>query len=202
MECLLGIKCRDFVIVAADMTKAHSIMVMKTDENKLHTLSNKIVMAISGEQGDTTQFAEYIAKNIQLYKMRNGYELGAKAAANFTRRNLAEGLRSRNAYHVNMLLAGYDDQEGPQLYFVDYLASLANVKFASHGYGGFFSLAIMDRYYSEDLTPEEAYDIMKKCIREVHQRLIVNLPNFKLQIIDKDGIRDLPAITAQGLAKE
>ena len=29
-------------------------------------------MAVSGESGDTTQFAEYIAKNIQLYKMRNG----------------------------------------------------------------------------------------------------------------------------------
>lgn len=52
-------------------------------------------MAISGEKGDTTQFAEYIAKNIQLYKMRNGYELSPTAAANFTRRNLAEALRSR-----------------------------------------------------------------------------------------------------------
>ncbi|KAK5648794.1 hypothetical protein RI129_003686 [Pyrocoelia pectoralis] len=202
MECLLGMKCKNFVIVAADMTKAHSIMVMKTDENKLHKLSNKIVMAISGEQGDTTQFAEYIAKNIQLYKMRNGYELGPKAAASFTRRNLAEALRSRNAYHVNMLLAGYDDQEGPHLFFVDYLASLADVKFSSHGYGGYFSLSIMDRYYSEDLTPDQAYDVMKKCVREVHQRLIINLPNFKVQIIDKDGIRDLPCITAQGLAKE
>lgn len=51
-------------------------------------------MAVSGEQGDTIQFAEYIAKNIQLYKMRNGYELGPQAAANFTRKNLADALRS------------------------------------------------------------------------------------------------------------
>jgi 20S proteasome subunit beta 4 len=29
-------------------------------------------MAVSGESGDTKQFAEYIAKNIALYKMRNG----------------------------------------------------------------------------------------------------------------------------------
>lgn len=51
-------------------------------------------MGVIGDTGDTTQFAEYIAKNIQLYKMRNGYELGPTAAANFTRRNLAEYLRS------------------------------------------------------------------------------------------------------------
>jgi 20S proteasome subunit beta 4 len=29
MECLLGIAFRDFVLIAADMTNAHSIMVMK-----------------------------------------------------------------------------------------------------------------------------------------------------------------------------
>ncbi|KRT83197.1 hypothetical protein AMK59_4266, partial [Oryctes borbonicus] len=152
MECIIGIKFNDFVLIAADKTNAHSIIVMKTDENKLYQLSNNIVMAISGEKGDTTQFAEYIAKNIQLYKMRNGYELSPTAAANFTRRNLAEALRSRNAYHVNLMLAGYEKQEGPQLYFMDYLASLANVKYAAHGYGGFFSLSIMDRYHLPNLT--------------------------------------------------
>jgi 20S proteasome alpha/beta subunit len=35
-------------------------------------LSDQLVMLITGESGDTVQFAEYIEKNIQLYKMRNG----------------------------------------------------------------------------------------------------------------------------------
>jgi hypothetical protein len=35
-------------------------------------LIDRLVMATSGESGDTTQFGEYIEKNIQLYKMRNG----------------------------------------------------------------------------------------------------------------------------------
>lgn len=35
-------------------------------------LSSKLLMLVSGESGDTTQFAEYIEKNVQLYKMRNG----------------------------------------------------------------------------------------------------------------------------------
>ena len=58
-------------------------------------LSDSLLMAVTGESGDTTQFAEYIEKNIQLYKMRNGYELSPNAAASFTRRNLADSLRSR-----------------------------------------------------------------------------------------------------------
>lgn len=97
-------------------------------------LSEKILLLCVGEAGDTVQFAEYIQKNVQLYKMRNGkdpqddgcllffllealslnltcsftpknklffitlsvgYELSPAAAANFTRKNLAEYLRSR-----------------------------------------------------------------------------------------------------------
>ncbi|XP_072388842.1 proteasome subunit beta type-2-like [Diabrotica undecimpunctata] len=199
MECLLGIKFNDYVLVAADMTAAQSIIVMKTDESKLHKLSNKLVMAVSGESGDTTQFAEYIAKNIQLYKMRNTYELSPQEAAAFTRRNLADALRSRSAYHVNLLLAGYDDKEGPQLYYMDYLASIASVDYAAHGYGGFFSLSIMDRNYRKNLSKEEGYELLKKCVKEVQKRLIINLPNFKVQCVDKNGIQDMPTITAKDL---
>ena len=62
-----------------------SIMVMKSDQKKYLELSDRLIMAVSGESGDTSQFAEYIQKNIELYKMRNGYELSPAAAANFTR---------------------------------------------------------------------------------------------------------------------
>ncbi|XP_011308263.1 proteasome subunit beta type-2 [Fopius arisanus] len=202
MECLIGIQFRDFVLVAADMTTAQSIMVMKTDEHKIHKISDKLVMAVSGEQGDATQFSEFIGKNIQLYKMRNGYELSPKAAATFTRRKLADYLRSRTPYHVNLLMAGYDDETGPELFFIDYLASCVKAPYACHGYGGFFSLTILDRYHRYDMNEEQAYDLLKKCVSEVHKRLIVNLPNFKVQKITKDGIVNLPPVTAQDLAVE
>lgn len=50
---------------------------------------------------------------------------------------------------VNLLLAGYDKIEGPELYFMDYLASMNKCPFAAHGYGSFFTLSILDRYYTE-----------------------------------------------------
>lgn len=103
---------------------------------------------------------------------------------------------------MNLLLAGFDEKLGPQLYFMDYLASLVELKYAAHGYGGFFSLSIMDRYHLDTLQREEAYELLKKCVKEVQQRLIVNLPNFKVQIVDAHGIHDLPDITAKDLAVE
>merc|ERR1711978_120027 len=197
----IGMQFDDFVMVATDQTNARSIMVMKSDQNKFFNLSDRLVMAVSGESGDTTQFAEYIAKNIQLYKMRNGYELSPAAAANFTRRNLADYLRSRTPYQVNLLIAGFDSETGkPELYFMDYLASMIKTKFAAHGYGGFFTTALMDRHYRSNMNKEEAYKLMIECVKEVQKRLILNLPNFAITIVDKDGVSKMDPINPQVIA--
>ena len=81
------------------------------------------------------QFAEYIQANIQLYSMRNDTDLGPSAVANFVRGELAKSLRSKKPYTVNLLLGGLDPiTEKPSLYWLDYLAALAPVPYAAHGY--------------------------------------------------------------------
>ncbi|VDP02465.1 unnamed protein product [Schistosoma margrebowiei] len=122
------IKMNDFVLLAADMRCAHSILTIKHDESKMFKFSKRVLAAVCGESGDTSQFSEFIQQNMQLYEIRNGYELTPSAAANFTRNNMAESLRSRQSpYFVNLLIAGFDLQTGPELYFLDYLASLIKV---------------------------------------------------------------------------
>ncbi|XP_072357249.1 proteasome subunit beta type-2 [Scyliorhinus torazame] len=199
MEYLIGIQGRDFVLVSSDRVAASSIVAMKHDYDKMFKLSEKIMLLCVGEAGDTVQFAEYIQKNVQLYKMRNGYELSPSAAANFTRKNLAEYLRSRTPYHVNMLLAGCDEHEGPALYYMDYLAALAKAPFAAHGYGAFLTLSILDRYYKPDLTREEAVELLKKCLQEIQKRFILNLPSFTVRIIDNNGVHDMEQISVSNL---
>jgi 20S proteasome subunit beta 4 len=100
---------------------------------------------------------------------------------------------------VNLLIAGYDPKKGGELYFMDYLGTLAKTPFVAHGYGGLFSLSVMDRYYKPNATKEEAVEIIKNCIREVQQRLIINFPNFQLKFVDKDGISDGGMINAADL---
>lgn len=95
--------------------------------------------------GDCSHFGEFIQKNLKLNELRNGHEASPHAAANYTRTQLATALRSRNSYQVNLLLGGYDEDEGPSLYYIDYLAAMAKVPFAAHGYGSFFTLSTMDR---------------------------------------------------------
>ncbi|KAJ3136529.1 Proteasome subunit beta type-4 [Irineochytrium annulatum] len=191
-EVLLGIVGKDFVLTASDSTSARSIVVQKQGEDKSRKLNDHNVVLFSGEAGDTVQFTEYLQRNVQLYEIRNGVALSTQAAASFTRRELANSLRSRNPYNVNLLVAGFDPKTStPALYWLDYLASSVKLNFAAHGHASYFVMSTMDRYWKEGLTVPEAVSLLRKCIDELKVRYIVNLPHYEVKIIDKDGIREI-----------
>lgn len=80
--------------------------------------------------------------------MRNQSELSPAAVANFVRGELARSLRSRKPYTVNLLLGGMDPiSQEPSLYWVDYLASLAPVPYAAHGYAQYESFPSSARHH-------------------------------------------------------
>ncbi|KAH9618776.1 hypothetical protein KSS87_008063 [Heliosperma pusillum] len=189
MECVFGLVGNGFSIIAADTSAVNSILVHKSNEDKVMILDSHKLMGASGEAGDRVQFTEYVQKNVALYQFRNGIPLSTAATANFTRGELATALR-KNPYSVNILLAGYDKETGPSLYFIDYIATLHKVDKAAFGYGAYFALSMMDRHYHSGMSLEEATDLVDKCILEIRSRLVVAPPNFVIKIVDKDGARE------------
>jgi len=51
MDISFALKGKGYVIVAADTTAARSIVKMKSDEDKIKSLSEHLLMAYSGEPG-------------------------------------------------------------------------------------------------------------------------------------------------------
>ncbi|KAK0558636.1 Proteasome subunit beta type-4 [Tilletia horrida] len=192
MEALFGITVKGATIIATDCNAARSIVKMKTDEDKQKILSKHLVMASSGESGDTLVFTEYIERNLRLYGIRNHVELRPKAAAAWVRNELAKSLRSRNAYQVNLLLGGFDiPSSTPALFWIDYLGTLANVPFAAHGYGAHFTMGTLDRYHRLDMSVDEGLVLLRRCIGELQKRFIVDLGRFKVRVIDNQGVREV-----------
>ena len=189
-EALFGIVGKDFVLLAADRNAARSIVQYKADEDKLTELDQYKLLGATGPTGDRNNFCEYIQKNMTLYELRSGVSLSTHAAANYTRNQLAEALR-QNPYQVSLLLGGWDKTAGPSMYYMDYLGSMHQMKIAAHGYASYFALSIMDRYWKEDMTVDEAMDLLRKCIDELKTRFILSLQEFKIKIVSKDGIKDL-----------
>lgn len=135
------------------------------------------------------------------------------------RRALADSIRSRRPYAVNVLLGGYDEASStPHLYWIDYLGTMAEVPYAAHGYGAYFALSTLDRFvisyplsdtrlkivflialikyrYHDPAAPlEEGLEVLKRCIDEIKHRMAIGAGNFKVRVVDRDGARevDLP----------
>jgi len=178
-------------LVAADTAQIRSVVRMKSDLDKTMKLTDKTMMLLAGSVGACSNFGDLMAKNIKLNGIRNGYDHSPAECANFVRKSLADALRTREAYQVNLLLGGYDAHDGPELYYIDYFGAMAKVPFGAHGYGSFFTLATLDRHYKEGMNFEEAKDVMRKCIEEVRTRFIVNMPAFTVRVIDREGTHEV-----------
>eukprot|EP00924_Labyrinthula_sp_SR-Ha-C_P010864 snap_masked-scaffold_47-processed-gene-0.5-mRNA-1 protein AED:0.09 eAED:0.09 QI:0/-1/0/1/-1/1/1/0/202 len=188
MDVTLGIAGRDFVVLAADMLAGRSILNYKHDEEKTVQIDTHQVLAVSGDQSSRVQFSDYISRNLALMKLRNGRSLSNHAAANFIRSEVAEALRSRGAFQANCLFGSFDEREGPGLYFMDYLGTMKKVPYTAQGYAQYFSLGIFDENYKEDMTEKDAVDLIKTCIDQLAVRFLINMPKFKITILNEAGI--------------
>jgi len=189
MDSVLGFVGKDYAFIAADGTQARSILVFTQNSDKIKPIDDhKMVGCVDLSAGDRDHFTEYIEKNLTLYELRNEIRLSTQATANFMRRELADGLRSRRPYYVHVLLAGMD-KGVPSLHYLDYLASSNKLNFGAHGYCASFVLSVFDKYWKKEMNLEEGKQLLKRCIHEIQTRFMVSQPNFIIKIVDKDGIR-------------
>ncbi|CAL5873797.1 uncharacterized protein PFLUO_LOCUS8080 [Penicillium psychrofluorescens] len=164
--------------------------ILKAEDDKTKQLNKSTLMAFSGEAGDTVQFAEFIQANIQLYSMRNDTELSPAAVANFVRGELARSLRSRSPYTVNLLLGGVDPiSEKPHLYWLDYLASLAEVPYAAHGYAQYYCLSLLDKHHHPEISLDEGLKLLDMCTDELKRRLPIDFKGVLVKVVTKDGVQ-------------
>ena len=102
---------------------------------------------------------------------RNHTPLLPPSASAWIRRTLAESLRSRSPYAVNLLLAGYDTTlSSPHLYWIDYLGTKAVVPYAAHGLGMYVALSTMDKWWYPEMGRTEGVQVLRRCIDEVGKR--------------------------------
>lgn len=124
--------------------------------------------------------------------MRNNIDLSPSAVAHFVRGELASSLRSRKPYNVNLLLGGVDPiTDKPSLYWLDYLASLAPLPYAAHGYAQYYCLSILDKHHQPDIDYEQGLKILRLCTDELKRRLPIDFKGMLVKVITKDGIKEV-----------
>ena len=89
---------------ATNRATVRGVTVLNQTDDKSRSLNRHNLLIFAGESGDTIQFAEYVQANVQLYGMKNDTELNSDAVAAFTRREMADNLRTRVPFPVARFL--------------------------------------------------------------------------------------------------
>ena len=190
MDCVFGIQGNDYILLAGDRASvSNSIIKLQDTDHKIMKLTDNQMIACVGEAYDKKNFSKYIKANMENYYFQNGQRLTTDETASYIRKELAEGIRS-SPHQCNCLVAGFDT-DGPKLYWLDYLGSYAKLLKAAHGYGAYFLYGLMDNYYKKDLSLNDGEMIIKKCINELKTRFSINMVDFDVFKITKEGIEDI-----------
>merc|ERR1712154_722698 len=132
---------------------------------------------------------------------RNSRSLDNEAIANFTRNTLAQALR-RNPYMTFVIQAGWDEEMGPSLYWMDYFGSLAKPNATAQGLCSYFLLSLFDRHWKKDMDLEQGLELVGKCIDQLSKRYVISLQSFIVKIVDKDGVRQIDLAKKVSLEKK
>jgi 20S proteasome subunit beta 4 len=186
MVSSIGIRGRNFAMVAADTVFARSVVLMKNDQDKFSTIDNRIVMASTGDQGDAFRTSLFIAEKARFDALQNGIELSPRVLAHMYQGRVQGSLRER-PLTTSTLIGGRTGDEY-DLWFVDNYGAISSVPFYASGYASYFLYGIFDREYREDISLEEGVEILQKCVDLMKERILLDLDRFILKIVTGQGI--------------
>ena len=189
MDIVLGIRLKNCTLIATSKAFTRGISVLKATDDKTIDLNTHNMIAFTGESGDTTQFAEHIKANVQLFGLREGYDMESSEIASFVRHELATSIRSRKPYQVQILVAGVKDGGDGFLSMIDYLGTRCDLPYAAHGYAAFYTMSLLDHHYKDDIDLDTGLRLLKLCEEELNKRMPIDFKGLNVKIVDKNGIR-------------
>lgn len=77
----------------------------------------------------------------------------------------------------------------PKLYWMDYLASLAPVPYAAHGYAQYYCLSTLDKHHHPDMSLEQGLKVLRMCADELRRRMPIDYKGLEVKVITVDGVR-------------
>jgi proteasome beta subunit len=183
----VGVVCKDGVVLASERRLSYGYFVMSKTAKKTFKITDKIGTACAGLISDMQILAREVGAYVALYSYERERSASVKTAAKI----MANLLFERRMFPLlTQTIIGGIDPEGPSLYVLDPIGSLIQDKYTSVGSGAEVAMGLLEAEYKDDLTPEEAKNLVTKAIKTAAARDIGSGEGIDLLTITKDGIKE------------
>ncbi len=192
---LVGLVCKDGIVMGADRRVTAGILVMNKDYTKIMKVNPFIAVAYTGGVADAQLTNKILAAEIRLHELKTKTRVTIKEAANLlsmlTYRNIRTPSMIMNI--VGTLMAGVNEDGNSELYTIEPAGGAYKVQDydANFSSGMPYILGLLERQFKKDLTVKEAVELAKECIKSSTQRDVGSGNGIDVFTITKDGVKHI-----------
>jgi len=183
----VGLTLRDYVVLAADKRATAGPAVYHKAVKKIAKITDRAAMTISGLVADAQILVDNMRYIVREYELSTGRPMSIRAMASNLSLILSTYLRIY-PFIVQLLLGGYDEKEGPSLYYLDLYGTVTREKYMATGSGSPVAFGVLESGYREDLTLEAAVDLAVKAVTAALSRDGFSGEGVDVLVIGRDGV--------------
>ncbi len=190
---ILGIVCKDGVILASDRQSTAGTIVMNKNSEKTKQVNDYILISGTGIVSDIQRIAKLLPAELRLKELKSRSRPTIRQAASLLSNLSYSGIRqpSMIPQQAGFLLGGFNEDGSVELYSIEPSGSVLKVKDydSNMGSGMPYVLGLLERQYKENITIKEGVELAKEALKSSTQRDIGSGYGLDIFTITKDGIK-------------
>lgn len=189
---IVGIVCKDGVVVGADRRSTAGTIVLSKDSKKIRKVTDYLIAAYTGGVADIQLTNKILAAELRLKELRTRVRPTVEEASHLLSMLTYRGIRTPSMIPsiVGTLVAGIDPDGNIALFTVEPAGSVIEVEDydANFSSGMPYILGLLEREYKKDITVQEGIELAKECIKSSTQRDIGSGNGIDVFSLTKSGI--------------
>ncbi|HEU4445044.1 MAG TPA: proteasome subunit beta [Nitrososphaeraceae archaeon] len=184
-----ALTCNDGVVLAADTRASAGFFIADRHVMKIQKVDRHLGMTIAGGVADAQNLVDIMRYNANIYRLTNRELMPIKSAARLCSNVLFN--QRYFPYYVQIILAGFDNKVGGQIYNIDLFGSMTSEKFISTGSGSPVAYGYLESEFKDNLSVNDSYKIAIQAVAAAIRRNAGTGDSINAVIIDKDGYHEI-----------
>tara|TARA_Y100000034_G_C6904771_1_gene419476 strand:- start:1595 stop:2260 length:666 start_codon:yes stop_codon:yes gene_type:complete len=190
---LVGIKCKDGVILGADRRSTAGTIVMNKNSRKIHEITDFLAASYTGGVADILLTNKIVAAELKLKELRTKERPSVKEAANFLGMLTYKNIRTPSMIPsiVGTLIAGVNEDGSTELYTIEPAGAAVEVEDfdANFSSGMPYIMGLLERQWKLDMTIEEGVKLAEEALKSSTQRDVGSGNGIDVFSITKEGVK-------------
>lgn len=183
----VGVVCKDGVVLASEKRVSYGYLIVSKGAKKVFKITDCIGAACAGLVSDMQILVREVEAYVNLFSLDVGRPISVRSAAKLMSNLL---FNNRLAPLITQTIVGGVDEEGASIYVLDVLGSVIPDKYTVVGSGTEIAIGVVEEGYKENMSMEEAKDLVTRAIKSAVSRDIMSGDGIDFLLITKDGMTE------------